>query len=278
MVVKVEFKQSTRESLVAPDDVSLQVGDSVVCKLEKGEEMMGKVVRLEASVKESGLTGRILRVATQEDVERHNVHLKLEREAFATCQQLIADKKLPMKLVDVESVFDGKRMRFYFLAERRVDFRELVGELARIFKTRIEMRQIGVRDYAKLLRGVGPCGRVLCCTTFLKEFEPVSMEIAKEQSLLLSPSKLSGVCGRLMCCLNYERFLYQGELKRFPPIGSTVETEKGRATVSRIDIFREVFYVKGEGESEEEVSLERWQKRKKRHWRFLPRKREQEEV
>ncbi len=274
MVVKVEFKQKRRESLLAPDHLSVEVGDQVVCKLEKGEEVMGKVVRVDGSAVDSGLTGRILRLATEEDVSRHGAHMKLEREAFKTCQQLIEEKKLPMRLVDVESVFDGKKMRFYFLADRRVDFRELVGNLARVFKTRIEMRQIGVRDYAKLLGGFGPCGRPLCCATFLKEFEPVSMEIAKEQSLVLSPSKLSGVCGRLMCCLNYERSLYEEELRRFPAMGSSVETEKGRGAVSRIDIFRGVFYIRREDESEEEVSLREWRKRKRRHWRFLPQKRE----
>ncbi len=277
MVVKVEFKQKRRESLLAPDHLTLEVGDHVICKLEKGEEIMGRVVRVDGSGVDMGLTGRVLRAATAEDMERHSVHLKLERDAFRACQELIEEKGLPMRLVDVESVFDGKKMRFFFLAERRVDFRELVGDLAKIFKTRIEMRQIGVRDYAKLLGGLGPCGRALCCATFMKEFEPVSMESAKEQSLLLSPTKLSGVCGRLMCCLNYERFLYEEELKRFPPMASPVETEKGRGTVSRIDIFRDVFYVKHEDESEEEVALEKWLKRKKRHWRLLPRKKERKE-
>lgn len=277
MIVKVEFKQKRGEHLSAPDGLSLKVGDRVVCKLEKGEEIMGKVVRVDGYAADSRVAGRVLRVATEEDVERHATHIRLEGEAFRICQQLIEEKELPMRLVDVESIFDGKRMRFYFLADRRVDFRELVGDLAKIFKTRIEMRQIGVRDYAKLLGGFGPCGRPLCCANFLRDFEPVSIEIAKEQSLLLSPSKLSGVCGRLMCCLTYERAQYQEELKRFPSLGSPVDTERGRGTVSRIDIFRDVFYIRHQDESEEEVSLDSWRKRKRRHWRLLPHKKEHKE-
>lgn len=275
MRAEVEFKAKRRENLFVPGNLDLKVGDWVVCRLEGVGEDMGKVVGLGGA--RTNEVGRILRVATEDDVERHRKHQKLEEDGFRICREKIEEKGLPMKLIDVESFFDGKRIRFYFLADRRIDFRELVKELAQVFKTRIEMRQIGVRDYAKMLGGVGPCGRALCCASFLNAFEPVSMEIAKEQSLLLSPTKLSGVCGRLMCCLNYERFLYEEELKRFPPISSSVETEKGRGTVLRIDIFRDAFYLKHDDESEEEVSLEKWRKRKRRPWRLRPRKKTHQE-
>ena len=161
-----------------------------------------------------------------------------------------------MKLVDVEYQFDGNKITFYFTAEKRVDFRELVKELASTYRVRIELRQIGVRDEAKRLSGYSVCGRRLCCTTFLKNFEPITTQFAKDQLMPLNPQKLSGVCGRLMCCLNYERDFYLNELKKYPPIDSIISTPKGKGTVEKIDVFREEVIVRFQNNEWEKFKLD----------------------
>src|SRR5690606_25342434 len=174
---------------------------------------------------------KVIRIATDEDFDTHRENRKKAKDAMEICQVKIEEHELKMKLVDVEFTFDNNKVIFYFTADGRVDFRELVKDLAAIFKTRIELRQIGVRDEAKMIGGIGPCGKQVCCAQFLGEFDPVSIKMAKEQSLSLNPTKISGLCGRLMCCLKYEQETYEELLAKIPQIGAIVETEMGRGTV-----------------------------------------------
>jgi cell fate regulator YaaT (PSP1 superfamily) len=173
----------------------------------------------------------IVRKATVDDTDRYESNLKLEKEAFVVCQKKIQEHGLEMKLIDAEYTFDNSKLLFYFSAEVRVDFRELVKDLASIFRTRIELRQIGIRDEAKMLGGLGVCGRPFCCATFLSDFLQVSIKMAKEQNLSLNSSKISGTCGRLMCCLRYEHETYEQEIRLTPPVDSTVKTPEGTGTV-----------------------------------------------
>jgi cell fate regulator YaaT (PSP1 superfamily) len=186
----------------------------------------------------------IIRVANENDRLTLAQNAEKEKEAAKIAEQKIADHKLEMKLVGVEYAFNGSKITFYFTADGRVDFRELVKDLASVFKTRIELRQIGVRDEAKLLGGLGPCGRVICCKNFLSEFHPVSIKMAKEQSLSLSPNKISGLCGRLMCCLKYEQDCYEDARKRMPRVGREVITPDGAGTVMENNLLRERVKVK----------------------------------
>lgn len=182
----------------------------------------------------------VLRIATREDKDAALENLKKEKEAFSICSQKIREHKLEMKLVATEYTFDNNKVLFYFTADGRVDFRELVKDLASIFRTRIELRQIGVRDEAKMLGGIGICGRALCCSSYLSEFIPVSIKMAKEQSLSLNPTKISGVCGRLMCCLKNEQETYEYLNKKLPNIGDAVKTSDGRTgEVQRVNILRQ---------------------------------------
>ncbi len=176
----------------------------------------------------------VLRIATQNDIERHEANIALEKNAFDICLEKIREHKLEMKLIDAEYTFDNNKLIFYFSAEGRVDFRELVKNLASVFRTRIELRQIGIRDEAKMMGGIGICGRPFCCSTFLTDFAQVSIKMAKEQNLSLNSAKISGTCGRLMCCLNYEYRTYEEELRHTPPVGSRVKTPDGVGNVTEI--------------------------------------------
>jgi cell fate regulator YaaT (PSP1 superfamily) len=180
---------------------------------------------------------KVLRIADDNDYLQVADNKKLAQEAFGVCQEKIIIHKLDMKLVDVEYTFDKNKIIFYFTADGRVDFRELVKDLAAIFRTRIELRQIGVRDEAKMLGGIGPCGRVLCCSTFLGDFEPVSIKMAKDQNLSLNPAKISGLCGRLMCCLKYENDNYESAKEVLPDIGQEVATAMGYGRVAGVNIL-----------------------------------------
>ena len=176
----------------------------------------------------------IVRIATDADKKHHEENKKKEEDAFRVCNEKIAAHGLDMKLIDAQYTFDNSKLLFYFTSAGRVDFRDLVKDLAGVFRTRIELRQIGIRDEAKLMGGMGPCGRPLCCTRFLSDFGQVSIKMAKEQNLSLNSSKISGICGRLMCCLRYEQETYEYELKRTPPVGATVRTPDGLGTVTEI--------------------------------------------
>jgi cell fate regulator YaaT (PSP1 superfamily) len=205
-VVGVRFKKAGKVYYFDPGTLDLKQGDNVIVETARGVEF-GEVVMAPREVPDEEVVSplkQVMRAATPEDRKQVKENKAKEKEAFKICQAKIAAHGLPMKLVDVEYTFDRSKIIFYFTAEGRVDFRELVRDLASVFRTRIELRQIGVRDEAKLLGGLGPCGRVCCCSVFLGEFQPVSIRMAKEQNLSLNPTKISGLCGRLMCCLKFE--------------------------------------------------------------------------
>jgi cell fate regulator YaaT (PSP1 superfamily) len=213
--------------LEAPDDVS--VGNQIICELEKGETL-GVVATEPAETTKEGLR-KALRKATPEELSNYAALKEKEAHAYAVCRKKIGEIALPMKLLQAEYTFGGSKLLFYFFSENRVDFRDLVKELAKEFKVRIEMRQVGVRDEAKIIGGLGNCGNVVCCKRFLNSFSIVSIKMMKEQSLALNPAKISGVCGRLMCCLAYEHDMYL-ELKRdFPKVGKRVGTPQGEGKV-----------------------------------------------
>jgi cell fate regulator YaaT (PSP1 superfamily) len=222
-----------------PGDLELKSGDRVIVDTDEGAEygvVKGDV--MEVSEKEAGRSVRkILRVATEEDTQRYEEGLAKRSEAMAICREKIGQRGLDMKLIDANFTFDDSKVIFYFTAEERVDFRELVKDLAGSFHKRIELRQVGVRDEAKLLGGMGSCGRPLCCSGWMQHFEPVSIKMAKMQNLSLNPIKISGCCGRLMCCLKYENDIYQEMRRGMPNTGEIVETPDGRARVIESNIL-----------------------------------------
>ncbi len=236
-VVGIRFRNAGKVYYFAPGEILLKNGEYAVVETARGLEY-GYVVVGNTQVDESEIVPplrRVVRVATEEDKEKHAENTKKEEEAFSVCMKKISDHKLEMKLVDVEYTFDNSKLLFYFTSDGRVDFRELVKDLASVFRTRIELRQIGIRDEAKIMGGLGVCGRPFCCHTFLSDFVQVSIKMAKEQSLSLNSTKISGTCGRLMCCLRYEHEAYQEEIKLMPPVDSTVKTEDGVGTVTEIN-------------------------------------------
>lgn len=252
-VIGVRFKKAGKIYYFGPNDLDIKKGNFVIVETARGVEFGECVIGIK-EIPEMEIVAPlklVLRVATDEDIAKHKENKEKEKEAFEICLKKIAEHKLFMKLIDVEYTFDNNKVIFYFTAEGRVDFRELVKDLATIFKTRIELRQIGVRDEAKMIGGLGPCGRPLCCSTFLGDFASVSIKMAKEQSLSLNPTKISGICGRLMCCLNYEQSTYEDIRKRLPRVGSVVETELGKGEVIANNVLREKVKVKLPGKGEE---------------------------
>jgi cell fate regulator YaaT (PSP1 superfamily) len=215
-VVGVRFKKACKVYVFDNNGIALAPGDMVIVEVERGLGL-GTVVYGPREADPSTVPRqlkKVVRKADAVDLERHGFNTEREREAFAICREKIARSRLPMKLVRVEYLFDSSKAIFYFTADTRVDFRDLVKDLAASFHTRIEMRQIGVRDEAKMVGGIGPCGRELCCSGFLSDFEPVTIKMAKEQNLALNPVKISGICGRLMCCLSYEHGMYHEEKRK----------------------------------------------------------------
>ena len=236
-VVGVRFKEVGKVYYFDPAGLELKENDCVIVETARGLEF-GQVVTESKDISKNEIVQplkKVSRLATEEDIEKKKDNEYEEKKAFKSCEEKIEKHGLDMKLVDVEFAFDKSKIIFYFTADGRVDFRELVKELASVFRTRIELRQIGVRDEAKMLGGLGPCGRELCCSSFLGEFAPVSIKMAKEQNLSLNPTKISGICSRLMCCLNYEREVYESHLKRLPKIGKMVKTPKGEGKVVGIN-------------------------------------------
>lgn len=224
-VVGVRFKPAGKIYFFDPEKKWIKKGDNVIVETIRGIEF-GEVVTGPKLIEEEEIITplkKVLRIATNEDKLRNEENKNKEKESFDICLKKIAEHNLNMKLVDIEYTFDNNKVIFYFTAEGRVDFRELVKDLASVFRTRIELRQIGVRDEAKMLGGLGPCGRPMCCSSFLGEFYPVSIKMAKEQKLSLNPSKISGICSRLMCCLNYEHQVYEENLKELPEVGDKIE-------------------------------------------------------
>ncbi len=232
-IIGIRFKNNGKTYYFSPGDTQAQKGDMAVVETARGLEC-GEVVIEPRQVPESQIVAPlkpVLRIADEEDLKKIEDNRKKEKEALVICQQKIEKHKLDMNLVDVEYTFDGSKILFYFTADGRVDFRELVKDLAGVFRTRIELRQIGVRDEAKMLGGLGICGRPFCCSSFLGDFQPVSIKMAKEQGLSLNPTKISGTCGRLMCCLKYEQESYEELLSITPKYGAYVKTPSGVGTV-----------------------------------------------
>ncbi len=262
-IVQVEFKGERTDYFVNAKDLPIDIDDYVVVQVERGRDM-GKTIQsgpdIEKITHVRPVTQEILRKATDDDMTAFEENKRKEKEARRVCEEKIAARSLKMKLVDVEYLLDGSKITFYFTADERVDFRELVKDLAAIYKTRIELRQIGVRDEAKRLGGIGSCGRKYCCTTFLQEFEPVTLKMARDQSLSVSPTKISGACGRLMCCLAYERDYYMQVVKRLPKVGTRVETSYGEATVTGLDIFAQAINVKDDEGNEMRLTLDQIKK------------------
>jgi len=245
-VVGVRFKKAGKIYYFDPDGLAINKGENVIVETIRGIEFGNAVAGIK-EVSEEDIVAplkKVLRVATVEDCVKYEENKSKEGEAFRICLDKIKSHDLGMKLIDVEYTFDNNKIIFYFTADGRVDFRELVKDLAAVFKTRIELRQIGVRDEAKMLSGIGPCGRGLCCATFLGEFEPVSIKMAKEQSLSLNPTKISGICGRLMCCLKYEQDVYEEVRKVLPKVGALVDNAEGKGEVIESSVLYEKVKVK----------------------------------
>jgi cell fate regulator YaaT (PSP1 superfamily) len=224
-LVEVVFKGERRVIYRNRQEIEINDGDRVVVEAERGKDLgevslVGNLVKLKRG---KGETRSIIRIAIQQDLDQLIENKKKEADAFQTCKKKIKEHNLDMKLVDVEVQFDGSKITFYFTAAQRIDFRDLVKDLAGVYRTRIELRQIGVRDEAKRIAGFGICGRKQCCSAFLEEFEQITTQMAKDQQLSLNPAKISGNCGRLLCCLRYEEELYQSVFKTFPAIGSKVK-------------------------------------------------------
>lgn len=247
-IIGVRFKSGGKVYYFSPNKLSVDVGNNVIVETARGIEC-GEVVLSNREIDDDQITAplkEVIRIATDKDMQTVEQNRKKEADAFKICEEKILHHKLNMKLVDVECTFDNNKLLFYFTSESRVDFRELVKDLASVFRTRIELRQIGVRDEAKMLGGLGICGRPFCCSSFLGEFQPVSIKMAKEQSLSLNPTKISGTCGRLMCCLKYEQDSYEQLLKITPKVGAIVNTPEGRGVVEEANLLTGKLRVKNE--------------------------------
>lgn len=241
-VVGVRFKKAGKIYYFDPNGFTIPDGEYVIVETVRGIEF-GKVVINKKQVDENDIVlplKKVIRIADSKDKLIVEENKQAATEAYNVCQGKVVEHSLDMKLVDVEYTFDRNKVIFYFTADGRVDFRELVKDLAAIFRTRIELRQIGVRDEAKMLGGIGPCGRMLCCSTFLGDFEPVSIKMAKDQNLSLNPTKISGLCGRLMCCLKYENDEYESAKEQLPDLGEMIETASGKAKVVGLNILERV--------------------------------------
>ena len=245
-VVGVRFRNAGKIYFFAPGDFVIEVGDHVIVETARGVEY-GNVVLSPRDVEDDKVIQplkTVIRIATPEDDAIEAKNREKEKEAFKICLEKIAKHKLEMKLIGTEYTFDNNKVLFYFTADGRIDFRELVKDLAAVFKTRIELRQIGVRDETKLIGGIGICGRPLCCSSYMSDFIPVSIKMAKEQNLSLNPTKISGVCGRLMCCLKYEEETYEYLNSRLPNVGDMVTTPEGlRGEVHSVNVLRQLVKV-----------------------------------
>ncbi|MTT32966.1 stage 0 sporulation protein [Terrilactibacillus sp. BCM23-1] len=244
-IVGVRFKKAGKIYYFDPDQLDISQDDCVIVETTRGIEF-GTVVIGRKTVGEEDVVlplKKVIRLATDEDKEHVKQNKHDAEAALDICLKKVYDHQLDMKLIDVEYTFDRNKIIFYFTSDGRVDFRELVKDLAAVFKTRIELRQIGVRDEAKMLGGIGPCGRMLCCSTFLGDFEPVSIKMAKDQNLSLNPAKISGVCGRLMCCLKYENDQYESAKQELPDIGESISVLHGKGRVVGLNILEKLVQI-----------------------------------
>ncbi|MCX6349742.1 MAG: stage 0 sporulation family protein [Candidatus Aureabacteria bacterium] len=256
-IIQIRRRENGRVHYYAVGDLVLAMGDRCVIEAERGIDF-GEVISEPENLFEEKMEQpplKIVRVVTAEDTRQIEANKKDTAQAYEVCQLKIDERKLPMKLVGVEYSFDRSRLLFYFTAEGRVDFRELVKDLAGIFKTRIELRQIGVRDEARMMDGVGRCGRRLCCAAFLRDFEPINIRMAKLQRLPLDPEKISGVCGRLFCCLRYEEEFYRSVVRDFPKDGVPVNTPQGPGKVLDVNLFKRTVTVELEDERKLEFQV-----------------------
>jgi cell fate regulator YaaT (PSP1 superfamily) len=245
-IVGVRFKKLGKIYFFDPNGFKLDKGRNAIVETARGLEL-GEVVVSNRMIDEDKIVAslkKVIRPATKEDEDSYAENEKKAQEAFKVCEQKIAEHGLDMKLIDVEYTFDETKLLFYFTADTRIDFRELVKDLAAIYRTRIELRQIGVRDEVKMLGGYGMCGRELCCVNHLSDLNPVSIKMAKEQGLSLNPTKISGVCGRLMCCLKHEQEVYEEKLSRLPNVGALVKTPDGEGIVEEVQVLKEILTVK----------------------------------
>ena len=253
-IVGIQLQKNGKIFYFDMNQLDVKPGDFVIADTARGIDL-GEVVLGAREVDENTTPAplkKLIRLATPQDIQRSTENRAKEKEAYKICQKKIAEHQLDMKLVSVEYAFDGSKILFYFTANGRVDFRSLVKDLASVFKMRIELRQIGVRDEARMLGGLGACGRPICCGTFLDEFQPVSIKMAKEQNLSLNPTKISGVCGRLMCCLKYEQDHYEQTRKKMPRVGKEVNTPDGIGSVTELNIVKETVRVRiANGDSSE---------------------------
>ena len=251
-VVDIQFRPGQKVYYFAPDGLTLRSGDRVIMDTARGEEF-GICTGGNHRIPEKDVVAplrKVLRKTSEQDEKTLKTNREKEEKAYAVCQEMIAEQGLDMQLVSAEAAFDGSKILFFFTADERVDFRELVKNLASVFHTRIELRQIGVRDKAKMVGGLGICGRPFCCGTFLDDFQPVSIKMAKTQNLSLNPTKISGTCGRLMCCLKYEQDAYEDLLRSAPKAESFVDTPEGRGTVVEVDLLRQRVKVRMEDQPE----------------------------
>ena len=245
-IIGIRFKKLGKIYFFNPKGIKVKKGDKVIVETAQGEEFAEVLIpnRYVEDEKVVAPLKKVVRIATNKDIKRYEECRKIEKEAFKICEKKIKEHKLDMTLTEVECKFDNSRILFYFTAVGRVDFRDLVRDLAAVYKTRIELRQMGVRDEVKRIGGNGVCGRELCCCSFLSDFESVSIKMAKEQNISLNSSKISGNCGRLMCCLKYENEVYEDKLKHLPHVGAIVNTEDGEGEVDNIEILKERIRVK----------------------------------
>lgn len=256
-VVEVTFKRNRKNYFLNTNDIDFSVGEFAIVEVDKGEDLgmitlMGRLVMIKDIKHEPK---KIIRKATTEDIEKLKENRRKEASAFSIGREYIHKRNLNMKLVDVEYQFDANKLTFFFTSNQRVDFRELVKDLASKYRTRIELRQISVREEAKKLGGIGICGKQLCCTSFMQNFSPISTSDAKDQNLPMNPTKLSGICSRLKCCILYEKEFYSSSLKRFPPLDSPVKMKRGIGYVDKVDIFNDKVFLRFDGDEYEEYSL-----------------------
>ena len=259
-IIGIRFKKLGKIYFFNPKGLKVKKGDEVIVETTQGEELAEVLIpnRYVEDEKIIAPLKKVVRIANNRDIKRYDECRKIEKEAFDICKQKIKEHKLNMTLTEVECKFDNSKVIFYFTADGRIDFRDLVKDLAAIYRTRIEMRQIGVRDEVRRIGGNGVCGRELCCCTFLSDFEAVSIKMAKEQNISLNPSKISGNCGRLMCCLKYENEVYEDKLKRLPNVGAIVKTEDGEGEVDGVETLKERVKVKFKTEDGDGYTYKRY--------------------
>ena len=259
-IIGIRFKKLGKIYFFNPKGLKVKKGDKVIVETTQGEELAEVLIpnRYVEDEKIIAPLKKVVRIANNRDIKRYDECRKIEKEAFDICKQKIKEHKLNMTLTEVECKFDNSKVIFYFTADGRIDFRDLVKDLAAIYRTRIEMRQIGVRDEVRRIGGNGVCGRELCCCTFISDFEAVSIKMAKEQNISLNPSKISGNCGRLMCCLKYENEVYEDKLKRLPNVGAIVKTEDGEGEVDGVETLKERVKVKFKTEDGDGYTYKRY--------------------